>query len=168
MSGLQKVLTFIRCPFCGSWVYLGKFETNSIQNKLEDGLDIPFEVDYRIGGGRGKGWKSQVRRRRLPNSLKEAYDHFLQKTRDVQLLLMEASTKKKEHPRRSLSGFQHPNQEVKIQTYKCTNCKYPLQVYHIDFKKYRKVLMCQRCGLYHHYKKNLVGRWKLQRVAKMN
>jgi transcription elongation factor Elf1 len=54
----------------------------------------------------------------------------------------------------------------KIQTNKCTNCNYPLEVYEIDFKKNRKVLKCQRCGLYHFYKKDLVGRWKLQRAKR--
>ncbi len=48
----------------------------------------------------------------------------------------------------------------------CTNCNYPLEVYEIDFKKNRKVLRCQRCGLYHFYKKDFVGKWKLQKAVK--
>ena len=55
----------------------------------------------------------------------------------------------------------------KLKTDKCTNCSYPLEVYEIDFKKNIKVLKCQRCGLYHYYKKDLVGRWRLQKAKKM-
>lgn len=49
---------------------------------------------------------------------------------------------------------------------KCTNCGYPLELYEVDFKKNRKMLKCQRCGLYHYYKKDLVGKWKLQKAVK--
>jgi hypothetical protein len=54
----------------------------------------------------------------------------------------------------------------KRKTNKCTNCNYPLELYEIDFKKSRKMLKCQRCGLYHYYKKDLVGKWKLQKAVK--
>lgn len=54
----------------------------------------------------------------------------------------------------------------KIKTGKCKNCNYPLEIYEIDFKKNRKTLRCQRCGLYHIYKKDFVGKWKLQKVVK--
>jgi len=49
---------------------------------------------------------------------------------------------------------------------KCKNCDYPLEIYEIDFKKNKKMLKCQRCGLYHYYKKDFVGKWKLQKVVK--
>lgn len=87
MSKLPTVMTFIRCPCCGRWVYLGKFETYSIWDELAKGFDIPFEVDYRAGGGRAKGWKSRVRKRRLPDSMKHAYDRFVRQMKDAQLLL---------------------------------------------------------------------------------
>ncbi len=48
----------------------------------------------------------------------------------------------------------------------CTNCNYPLEIYEIDFKKSRKILKCQRCGLYHYYKKDIVGKWRLQKAVK--
>ncbi len=54
----------------------------------------------------------------------------------------------------------------KLKTNKCKNCGYPLEVYEIDFKKGRKMLKCQRCGLYHYYKKDLVGKWRLQKAVK--
>ncbi|MGD8506835.1 MAG: hypothetical protein PVF15_09270 [Candidatus Bathyarchaeota archaeon] len=49
---------------------------------------------------------------------------------------------------------------------KCKGCEYPLEIYEINFKKGRKILRCQRCGLYHYYKKDFVGKWKLQRAVK--
>jgi predicted nucleic-acid-binding Zn-ribbon protein len=54
----------------------------------------------------------------------------------------------------------------KLAAGKCKNCDYSLEVYGIDFKKNRKILKCQRCGLYHYYKKDIVGKWRLQKVAK--
>jgi hypothetical protein len=75
--GLPKVLIYIRCPCCGLWRYLGKVETYSIWDILSDGFDIPFEVDYRAGGGRARGWHSRVRRNRLPNFMKNNYSNFM-------------------------------------------------------------------------------------------
>jgi RNase P subunit RPR2 len=49
---------------------------------------------------------------------------------------------------------------------RCKNCDYPLEVYEIDFKKNTKVMKCQRCGLYHYYKKDFVGKWRLLKAAK--
>jgi RNase P subunit RPR2 len=54
----------------------------------------------------------------------------------------------------------------KLKISRCKNCDYPLEVYEIDFKKNTKILKCQRCGLYHYYKKDLVGKWRLQRAVK--
>lgn len=87
MSSMPKVLIFVRCPCCRRWVYLGKLETQSIWDELADGFDTPFEIDYRAGGGRGKGWKSRVRRKRLPNSMKEAYEGFVRQIRNAQISL---------------------------------------------------------------------------------
>lgn len=76
---LPKVLIFIRCPCCGLWRFIGKIETYSIWDILVDGFDVPFEVDYRAGGGRAKGWTSRVRKNRLPKSMKDNYLRFLSK-----------------------------------------------------------------------------------------
>lgn len=84
---LPKVQAYIRCPCCGRWVYLGKFQAFSIWDALVEGFDIPFEVDYRAGGGRGKGWTSRVRRYRLPNFMKDAYTLFEQNIRNAHKLL---------------------------------------------------------------------------------
>jgi len=54
----------------------------------------------------------------------------------------------------------------KLKTGRCKNCDYPLEVYEIDFKKNTKILRCQRCGLYHYYKKDFVGKWRLIKAVK--
>ena len=54
----------------------------------------------------------------------------------------------------------------KTKANKCKNCNYPLEVYEIDFKKNTKILRCQRCGLYHIYKKDFVGKWKLRKAVR--
>lgn len=54
----------------------------------------------------------------------------------------------------------------KLKTGRCKNCDYPLEVYEIDFKKNTKILRCQRCGLYHYYKKDFVGKWRLLKAVK--
>lgn len=59
----------------------------SIWDELVNGFDIPFEVDQGAGGGRARGWKSRVRKRRLPNSLKDAYDLFVRQVKNAQLSL---------------------------------------------------------------------------------
>jgi hypothetical protein len=84
MSTRPPVMTYIRCPCCGRWVYIGKFNTYSIWDELEKGFDIPFEADYRVGGGRGKGWKSKVRKKKMAASMKDAYAAFLQKLKGAQ------------------------------------------------------------------------------------
>lgn len=56
----------------------------------------------------------------------------------------------------------------KAKANRCTSCEYPLEIYEIDFKKSRKILRCQRCGLYHYYKKDLVGKWRLQKAVKLD
>lgn len=55
----------------------------------------------------------------------------------------------------------------KTHTGKCRNCGYPLELYEIDFKKSMRVLKCTRCGLFHFYKRDLIGRWKLLKAAKI-
>ena len=49
---------------------------------------------------------------------------------------------------------------------KCQNCGYTLELYEIDVRKSAKVMKCERCGLLHHYKKDIVGKWRLQRAVK--
>lgn len=55
----------------------------------------------------------------------------------------------------------------KTHTGKCKNCGSNLELYEIDFKKQMRVLRCQRCGLFHFYQKDIIGRWKLLKAARL-
>jgi uncharacterized Zn finger protein len=58
------------------------------------------------------------------------------------------------------------DEEVKKrQKGKCVDCSGPLELYELNVRKGTKVLRCQKCGLFHHYKKNILG-WNLIRAAK--
>jgi len=54
----------------------------------------------------------------------------------------------------------------KMHSGKCQNCGYALELYEIDVRKSSKIMKCERCGLLHYYKKDIVGKWRLQRAAK--
>jgi len=54
----------------------------------------------------------------------------------------------------------------KLHLGKCQNCGYALELYEMDVKKSMKVMKCERCGLLHYYKKDIVGKWRLQKAAK--
>jgi hypothetical protein len=54
----------------------------------------------------------------------------------------------------------------KRHTGKCFDCEGLLEIVEYDFQKGTKVMKCQRCSLFHHYKKDFLGKWKLLRVAK--
>jgi len=56
--------------------------------------------------------------------------------------------------------------ERRIHRGKCIDCKGPLELYEIDFKKKRRVMRCQRCGLFHFYKKDFWGKWKLVKAGR--
>jgi len=55
----------------------------------------------------------------------------------------------------------------KAHTGKCRNCGYATELYEIDFKKDMRVLRCPRCGLFHFYKKDIIGRWRLLKAARL-
>jgi len=50
---------------------------------------------------------------------------------------------------------------------KCQNCGSPLELYELDFKRSTKVMKCQRCGVIHLYKKDIIGKWKLIKAQKV-
>jgi len=54
----------------------------------------------------------------------------------------------------------------KVHAGKCQNCGYALELYEMDVKKSMKVMRCERCGVLHFYKKDIMGKWRLQRAAK--
>jgi len=49
---------------------------------------------------------------------------------------------------------------------KCYNCKSPTDLFEIDLQKPKKVMFCRGCGLFHYYKKDFIGNWKLRKVSK--
>lgn len=56
--------------------------------------------------------------------------------------------------------------QSKRQIGKCQNCGYNLELYEMDVRKSMKVMKCERCGLLHYYKKDIVGKWRLQKAVK--
>jgi uncharacterized Zn finger protein len=48
----------------------------------------------------------------------------------------------------------------------CYDCGGPLELFEFDIKKDTKIMKCQNCGLFHYYKKDLLGKWKLLKVSK--
>lgn len=49
----------------------------------------------------------------------------------------------------------------------CIDCGSGLELYMLDLKRARRTLVCPRCGLYHFYKKDVLGKWKLTKAAKI-
>ena len=48
----------------------------------------------------------------------------------------------------------------------CCDCSGELELAELDIEKGTKIMKCQKCSLFHYYKKDLFGRWKLLRVSK--
>ena len=59
-------------------------------------------------------------------------------------------------------------EETRKHTGKCVDCDSPLELYELNFEKHRKVLRCQRCGLFHLFKRDFFGKWKLVKAAKVS
>jgi len=55
----------------------------------------------------------------------------------------------------------------KTQKGKCMNCGSPLELYELDFRRSTKIMRCQRCSTLHLYRKNIVGKWILQKAQKV-
>jgi DNA-directed RNA polymerase subunit RPC12/RpoP len=51
---------------------------------------------------------------------------------------------------------------------KCVDCGSPLELYEIDFDKSKRIMQCTKCGLYHFYKKDLFGKWKLVKAGRVS
>ncbi|MEM3730923.1 MAG: hypothetical protein QW667_01900 [Candidatus Bathyarchaeia archaeon] len=49
----------------------------------------------------------------------------------------------------------------------CVDCGSALQLYEIDFEKGRRIMQCTQCGLYHFYKKDIFGKWKLVKAGRV-
>jgi hypothetical protein len=51
-------------------------------------------------------------------------------------------------------------------TGKCYDCNGPLELFEMNLDKSTKIMLCQNCGLYHFYKKDFIGQYKLTKVSK--
>jgi hypothetical protein len=58
------------------------------------------------------------------------------------------------------------NETERKHTGKCFDCDGSMELVEFDLQKGTKIMKCQRCGLLHHYKKDLLGKWKLLKVTK--
>lgn len=54
----------------------------------------------------------------------------------------------------------------KKHTGKCFDCRGPLELVEFDFEKKGRIMRCQECGLFHVYRKDFLGNWKLLKVTK--
>jgi uncharacterized Zn finger protein len=50
-------------------------------------------------------------------------------------------------------------------TGKCYDCDGSLELVEFDIKKGTRIMRCQNCGLFHFYKKDFLGSWKLLKVS---
>jgi protein-arginine kinase activator protein McsA len=48
----------------------------------------------------------------------------------------------------------------------CYDCSGPLELYEIDMQKSTKIMVCRNCGLFHYYKKDFIGNYKLINATK--
>jgi hypothetical protein len=51
---------------------------------------------------------------------------------------------------------------------KCIDCASRLVLYEVDFECGRRIMQCTRCGLYHFYKKDFFGNWKLVKAGRVS
>ncbi|MCL6578539.1 MAG: hypothetical protein K6T73_04020 [Candidatus Bathyarchaeota archaeon] len=49
---------------------------------------------------------------------------------------------------------------------KCFDCEGTTELIEMDVQRGTKIMQCQNCGLFHFYKKDFLGGWKLLRVAR--
>jgi len=50
---------------------------------------------------------------------------------------------------------------------KCINCGGALELVELDIQGAKKIMQCENCGLFHIYKKDFFGRYKLVKVTKL-
>lgn len=55
---------------------------------------------------------------------------------------------------------------AKNQKGKCKACGSLMELYELDFRKSAKILRCTRCGMLHVYRKDIIGKWRLQKATK--
>lgn len=52
-------------------------------------------------------------------------------------------------------------------TGKCCDCSGPLELFEVDMQKSTKIMACHNCGLFHYYKKDFFGNYKLLKATKI-
>ncbi len=50
----------------------------------------------------------------------------------------------------------------------CIDCRSSLELYEVDFERGQRIMQCTRCGLYHFYKKDFFGKWKLVKAGRVS
>jgi uncharacterized Zn finger protein len=48
----------------------------------------------------------------------------------------------------------------------CIDCGGPLELFELNIKKGAKIMKCESCGLFHSYRKDFLGGWKIIKVTK--
>jgi len=57
-------------------------------------------------------------------------------------------------------------EEAKKHAGKCYDCGGSLGLFEIDMNKSTKIMLCQSCGLFHFYKKDFIGSYRLTKVSR--
>lgn len=57
-------------------------------------------------------------------------------------------------------------EKPKRHTDRCYDCNESMELFEIDLQKSKKVMFCKGCGLFHYYKKDFLGNWKIRKVSK--
>ena len=63
-------------------------------------------------------------------------------------------------------GNANMDSNAETSTSGCYDCGGNLKLYEMDMRKDTKVMRCQGCGLFHLYKRDFFGRWKILKVTK--
>jgi hypothetical protein len=58
------------------------------------------------------------------------------------------------------------SESVKRHTGKCFDCDGELELFEFDVRLGTRIMMCQKCGLYHFFKKDFLGSWTFLKVSK--
>jgi hypothetical protein len=59
------------------------------------------------------------------------------------------------------------SEPMKKHTGKCFDCEGQIELVEFDVKKGTRIMQCQKCGLYHFFRKDFFGGWTFLKVSKM-
>ena len=63
--------------------------------------------------------------------------------------------------------FQLTEEKTRRHTGKCYDCSGPLELIEVDMQNSTKIMACQNCGLFHYFKKDFFGNYKLLKASKI-